>query len=98
MSATAHPPTSVAALLDALHARGVELYRRGDGLRYRCPPGAFTADLRAAVAAQRVALLAELAPHPCARCGRHAYPVAGVTCYWCRRDPARAVRRSEDAA
>jgi hypothetical protein len=21
--------------------------------------------------------------HACARCGRHAFPVAGVVCYWC---------------
>jgi hypothetical protein len=23
--------------------------------------------------------------HNCTACGRYAFPVAGVTCYWCRR-------------
>ena len=77
-------PPAVRDLLDRLHAAGVDLYRRGDGIRYRCPPGALTDAFRAEIAAQKPALLAYLAPHPCAACGRHAFPVARL-CYWCAR-------------
>ena len=90
-------PADLDALLERLRAAGVEFWRVGSSLRYRCAPGALTPDLRAAIAAQRSALLTYLTPHPCAGCGRHAFPVPGVTCYWCRRDPSRQTLWSEDA-
>src|SRR5689334_21124328 len=47
-------------LLSELHARGVNLYRTAEGIRYEAPRGALTPDLRAAVAVHKAELLAML--------------------------------------
>jgi hypothetical protein len=85
---------SIRDLLDRVHAAGVDLYRRGDAVRYRCPPGALTPELRAEIVARRVEILAYLAAPPwvpCRCCGRFAFSSPSVTCYWCR--PAGGVCR-----
>src|SRR5882672_2528057 len=57
---------TVNELLDALAARGVELFVSGEQLRYRAPAGALTPELKQAVADHRGELLARLgdAAHP----------------------------------
>ena len=76
-------------LIDRVHAVGGEVVRVGDRLRLVAPAGAITPELRDALRAAKPALLEFLAPHPCAACGRFAFPVPGLTCYWCQR-PQRA--------
>ena len=49
---------TAAALLRALIAADVDLWREGDRLRFRAPAGALTGDLRALVGEHRAALLA----------------------------------------
>lgn len=46
-------------ILQRLHAAGVTLTVQGDRLRYRCPPGAMTAELRAALAEWKPELVYE---------------------------------------
>jgi hypothetical protein len=52
------------ALLDALRARGIELYVADGRLRYRCPAGALDAPLRRAAAEHRAQILALLGSPP----------------------------------
>jgi len=47
-------------LLDVLAARGVQVWAEGDRLRCRAPQGALTADVRAALEANKPAMLASL--------------------------------------
>lgn len=56
--------TSATAVICELRRRGVELSVEGDGLRYRAPSGALTADLREALVAHKVEVLALLAQAP----------------------------------
>ena len=75
-------------LLDRVHAVGAEVVYLGGGeLWLRDPKRAVTSDLRATLIQHRAELLDVLRPHPCIVCGKLAFPVAGVTCYWCRRAP-----------
>lgn len=52
---------TAAELVDCLTARGVVLWCEGGELRFRAPAGALTSELRGQVAAQRPAVLAEVA-------------------------------------
>lgn len=52
--------SAAASLLSELRGRGLHVARAGDRIRYRGPSGAMTADLAAAVHAERVDLLALL--------------------------------------
>jgi hypothetical protein len=54
------PADTAEALVAELEARGVRLEPRGDRLRYESPPGAMTAEHKAALAAHRPAVLALL--------------------------------------
>ena len=47
-------------LLDVLASRGVQIWAEGDRLRCRAPQGALTADVRAALEANKPAILASL--------------------------------------
>jgi TubC N-terminal docking domain len=53
---------TTADLLEALHCRGVTLIMEGGRLRYRCPRGALTTELRQAVVERRDELLGLLGP------------------------------------
>jgi hypothetical protein len=75
-------------LMTELGRRGVELYLDGDRLRFRAPSGALGPELRAAVAAQRVAIIDRLrgpgnvaAVSKCTRCDHRDWvdepPVGG---------------------
>jgi TubC N-terminal docking domain len=48
------------ALLHLVRAAGIELFPESGDLRYRAPPGALTAGLKAELAAHKPAILAEL--------------------------------------
>jgi hypothetical protein len=61
-------------LLDVLAARGVQLSAEGDRLRCRAPQGALTADIRAALEANKPAILASLR----AAAGETSSPIARV--------------------
>ena len=51
---------TVSELLAQLEAKGIELWTEGGSLRFRAPKGALTPDLRALLAEQRDAVLAEV--------------------------------------
>lgn len=51
-------------LLESLEAAGIRLTAHGDKLRYSCPPGALTDDLRALIKEHKPALLRLLNPEP----------------------------------
>jgi len=55
---------TVAFLLTELRSRGIELLVDRGTLRYRCPEGALTHELRQAVATNRAELLRTLTPPP----------------------------------
>jgi hypothetical protein len=51
---------TAAALIDALGARGIELWFEGERLHFRAPKGAMTAELRAEVSSRRREVVAHL--------------------------------------
>lgn len=78
-------------ILERLRSAGVLIRADGDRLRVECRSGEPASDLLDLLREHKPAVLTYLsAPtaglaHPCAVCGRHAFPAPDLTCYWCRR-------------
>jgi hypothetical protein len=60
-------------LLQLVRAAGIELFPDSGDLRYRAPPGALTANLKAELAAQKSEILAELRANAVAQTISEAY-------------------------
>ena len=77
---------TIVHLVDRVHELGLTLARLGPNrLHVFGPRDAMTPELRDELTAHKAELLEHLRPHPCTSCGRHVFPLPGVTCYWCRR-------------
>ena len=82
---TADPPAETRAFLTWLAARGVVIRREGADLRARPRTTCgITPDLVELLHARRAEILMALTTHPCAKCGRFAFPRPHTLCYWCR--------------
>lgn len=78
--------TAVRSLLDRLHDVGGFLVRYPpDRIKLYDAAGNVSADLRAELRAHKAELLTYLQGHPCEKCGRFAFPIPGIVCFWCRR-------------
>lgn len=74
-------------ILRLAYKMGCRIARNGDQLRLLIPPGPGsipTAYLEA-LRAHRSEILEILTTHPCAGCGRFAFPEPHTLCYWCRQ-------------
>ena len=81
---------AAADLLRTLREAGVDVTVRGDYLRID-PPEALQPDIEEQLRIHKAGLMRILQDiHPCASCGRFAFPYPEPTCYWCRCEPVHA--------